>query len=58
MEKSHKPTPSEFLADRRKAIMEKAIERRKTAVRNRLEQSKIVGPLPPFHKPLSPTAPR
>jgi hypothetical protein len=57
MEKARKP--SEFLADRRKAIIEKALERRKKAARDKLQQGKLVGPWSPFtQKPLTPQTPR
>jgi hypothetical protein len=57
MEKARKP--SDFLTARRKAIIEKALERRKKATQDRLQQGKLVGPWSPFtQKPLAPTTPR
>ncbi len=56
MKKAHKP--SDFLADRRKVIIEKALERRKKDAQNKLQQGKMVGPWPPLQKPFAPTAPR
>ena len=50
MEKTGKPEPSKFLAARRKAIMDKAIERRKTLARARMQQDKTGTPLPPFRR--------
>jgi hypothetical protein len=57
MEKARKP--SDFLATRRKAIIEKALERRKKAAKERPQQDRIVGPWSPFtQKPLTPTTSR
>ena len=56
MEKTRKSTPSEFLTARRKAIMEKAVERRKMIAHDRAQKDKAVAPLPAFQKPLAPSA--
>jgi hypothetical protein len=56
MEKFRKSTPSDFLTARRKAIMEKAVERRKTIALDRAQKDKTVAPLPAFQKPLAPSA--
>jgi hypothetical protein len=50
MEKTGKSEPSEFLAARRKAIRDKAIERRKTLARARMHQQKTGTPLPSFRR--------
>jgi hypothetical protein len=56
MEKARKP--SDFLAARRKVIIEKALERRKKEAQNKIQQRKLVGPWPPLQKPIAPTTPR